>query len=492
MSFWLWKKRVQRLEAEKARLQERNAWLEGRVAQLEAQNRQLLASLAAAKKSSRTSSKPPSSDIVKAPARPGGRRRRSPHRKIGGQKGHPKHERPPFPPEHIDHHLAHRLNRCPVDPNHHIQPAPDRRRILQQVELVAKPFRITEHVAWGIWCQDCQQYHDAPFPQEVVAAGLCGPRLTSLVCYLKGKLHGSYSGIRDFLADVVGLKVSRGYIAKLLGKASAAFGPPWEQLVDLLPQQPLNNVDETGHKENGQRYWTWGFRAAQFVVFHIAPSRGAEVLQSLLGENFRGLLGCDYYGAYRKYARQCGALVQFCLAHLIRDIKYLCEFPDRSVQRYGSGLLQGLKSLFGTLHRKEALSAQAFARQLARAEEQIWEAALAPKAFPARFGGPKPHRLIKNMVQRFFQHGQAYFQFITTPGIDPTNNVAEQAMRFVVMDRHVTQGTRSWRGRQFSERLWTVMATCSLQGSSAFQWICQAITASFKRWPIPSLLLDSS
>ena len=89
-------------------------------------------------------------------------------------------------------------------------------------------------------------------------------------------------------------------------------------------------------------------------------------------------------------------------------------------------------------------------------------------------------------------HGEAYFQFITTPGIEPTNNVAERAMRFVVMDRHVTQGTRSWRGRQFSERLWTVMATCSLQQRSAFQWICQAISASFKRLAIPSLLLDSS
>ena len=52
------------------------------------------------------------------------------------------------------------------------------------------------------------------------------------------------------------------------------------------------------------------------------------------------------------------------------------------------------------------------------------------------------------MANRFRLHGKAYFEFITTPGIDPTNNVAEQAMRFVVIDRLITQGTRSVKGRQ--------------------------------------------
>ena len=364
MNLFGWKRRCRQLEAENRRLKERNAWLEKRLLEVEQKNTQLAQSLVAAKKNSTNSSKPPSTDIVKPQPEKRGKRSK---RRIGAQKGHPKHERLPFTPDQIDRQVPHRLQRCPVDPAHHIVPAEARKRTLQQVELVKDPFKMTEHVAYGIWCEDCQQYHDAPFSPEVVAAGLCGPRLSSLVCYLRGKLHGSVSGIRDFLADVVGVKVSRGYTAKLLGKASTAFGPAWKQLVDSLPHQDLNNVDETGHKENGQRYWTWCFRASRFVVFHIAPSRGAEVLRSILGENFQGILGCDYYGAYRKYARQCGVLVQFCMAHLIRDVKFLCEFPDRHVQRYGSGLLEGLKSLFWTLHRKEDLSAQTFEHALAKA-----------------------------------------------------------------------------------------------------------------------------
>ena len=49
----------------------------------------------------------------------------------------------------------------------------------------------------------------------------------------------------------------------------------------------------------------------------------------------------------------------------------------------------------------------------------------------------------RNLAKRFRENGEAYFRFITTPGIDPTNNLAEQAIRFVVIDRHITQGTRS-------------------------------------------------
>ena len=48
-------------------------------------------------------------------------------------------------------------------------------------------------------------------------------------------------------------------------------------------------------------------------------------------------------------------------------------------------------------------------------------------------------REAQNMANRFRKHGAAFFEFITTPGVDPTNNLAEQAIRFVVLDRKVTQ-----------------------------------------------------
>ena len=70
------------------------------------------------------------------------------------------------------------------------------------------------------------------------------------------------------------------------------------------------------------------------------------------------------------------------------------------------------------------------------------------------------------------------------------DRVADQAIRFIVIDRHVTQGTRSAKGQRANERLWTVIATCALQGCSAFEFILQAVQAYFQDAPSPSLLLD--
>jgi transposase len=91
-------------------------------------------------------------------------------------------------------------------------------------------------------------------------------------------------------------------------------------------------------------------------------------------------------------------------------------------------------------------------------------------------------------AKRFEKHGESYFTFITTPGVGPTNNLAEQAIRFVVIDRHITQGTRSESGQRWNERIWTVIATCVQQEKSVHDYLQEAVDAWFRNGPAPSLL----
>jgi transposase len=97
----------------------------------------------------------------------------------------------------------------------------------------------------------------------------------------------------------------------------------------------------------------------------------------------------------------------------------------------------------------------------------------------------KPSR---NLAKRFEAYGESYFRFITTPGVEPTNNLAEQAIRFVVIDRLITQGTRSEAGNRWCERIWTVIATCGQQGRSVFAYVAAAVAAWFDGTEAPSLL----
>jgi transposase len=125
------------------------------------------------------------------------------------------------------------------------------------------------------------------------------------------------------------------------------------------------------------------------------------------------------------------------------------------------------------------MTAAGFQRALEAAREQVMKAAttLVPEAKHAR-----------NLAKRFREQGEAYFRFITTLGIDPTNNLAEQAIRFVVIDRHITQGTRSEKGRRWCERIWTVTATCAQQGRAAFPFLLDSVQAHLRGTPPPSLL----
>lgn len=57
------------------------------------------------------------------------------------------------------------------------------------------------------------------------------------------------------------------------------------------------------------------------------------MLVEVLGEEFDSLLGCDYFRAYRKERKDFGVAVQFCLAHLLRDVKFLVEHPQAANRR---------------------------------------------------------------------------------------------------------------------------------------------------------------
>jgi transposase len=445
---------------------------------LQAVVEQLRKQLAAALKNSSNSSKPPSSDIVKPPKPqppPG-----PPRRKPGGQPGHTAHQRELFPPEMLaSAPTDYLLDACPGCGGHlHLTDA-EPIQIVQQVDILDVPLEIHEHRSHPTWCPHCRKTHYAPLPIAIERGGLAGPRLTTVIAYLKGVCHASFSTIRKFIRDVIGLTISRGQLAKIIAKVSRALQRPYEDILHQLPSEDVLNVDETGHKRNGQRQWTWCFRAELYTLFKIDPTRSGDVLIEVLGAEFDGVLGCDYFSAYRRYHREFGVALQFCLAHLIRDVKYLTTLPDARDRAYGERLLGGLRSLFAVIHRREELSARDFQSRLEAARDRVLR--LGTHEVPAT-------RACLNLAKRFEAHGESYFRFITTPGVAPTNNLAEQAIRFVVIDRLITQGTRSERGDRWCERIWTVLATCQQQGRSVFAYLEAAVSAWFQGDEAPSLL----
>jgi hypothetical protein len=89
---------------------------------------------------------------------------------------------------------------------------------------------------------------------------------------------------------VVQVTLSRGQLAKIITKVSQALEQPYQELLDQLPGQARLNVDETGHRDQGEQWSTWCFRARLYTLFKIDSTRSGDVLLEVFGEEFNGVL----------------------------------------------------------------------------------------------------------------------------------------------------------------------------------------------------------
>jgi transposase len=431
--------------------------LKNRIAQLE--------------KNSGNSSKPPSSDIIKPVKTQKSKRKR----KIGAQKGHKQNLRIPFNESQINEIVSLTLETCPKCGGT-LKATGETPIKHQQVELVEKPFFVKEYHLHRYWCKHCQCYHETKLEKEVERAGLFGQDLIALTAYMKSRCHMSYTTIQSFFADVFSLKVSTGFLVKQVRKASEAIKPAYDNLVKELPYTKHIHSDETGFKENGELRWIWCFRCEYYTVFYVASSRGSTVLNTLLGIGYMGIISSDFFSAYRKFKGVSKADLQFCWAHLIREVKFIAENGEKKGMEWGKRLLEQIREMFLLYNRRDRLQEANWRRKMLVCKEGIIKA----------FGYNVPiNKEAQNLSKRMHEWHGEYFGFIES-GVPPTNNASEQSIRRVVIDRKITQGTRSEWGNQWSGRIWSVLSTCDQRGENVMLFL-RSCVGSFLRGISPPL-----
>jgi len=317
----------------------------------------------------------------------------------------------------------------------------------------------------------------AQTPGGVAEGHLFGPRLEALIAHMKGSLHASYTSLAGFCRDVLGINVARSHVCNTIARVNDALAQPYEELARHVPTEPVLNIDESGWKDKGLKYWIWVFCTSAISFFCIAKSRGSKVLQEVLGKTYGGTIVSDFFSAYVKYA---SALQQFCLAHLIRDVKFLTTLPDETDTQFGERLLIEFKRLFHFWHLRQKIPKQRLDRLMFRIKDRVVQLA------QAHAGAERSKS--RTLAKRLVKHGDAIFRFLFDRAVSPTNNAAERSIRAAVIDRRITQGSRSLMGRQWNARIWTVLDTCRKQSRSAWQFLQEALSAHYFQSPAPSLL----
>jgi len=425
-------------------------------------------------KSPQNSSLPPSSQHPHAKP-PRGAAQGAKKKKQGGQPGHSQHQRALIPSQDCDAVVALKppaCRRCATKLQG-TDSQPLRHQVWELPEI--KP-QVIEYQRHRLTCPGCGASTCAALPPGV-PQGQSGPRLVAFTALLMGHFRQSKRRAAYFLEDLLKLPCSPALTVKMQTQVAAALQEPYEELRAALEEQPHVFMDESPTQQARQKAWLWTAVAPLFAVFAIFSSRKAEALAKLLGERFAGIIHCDRAKMYWQAPR-----LQWCWAHLKRDIQALIDHSDPQVKRLGYDLMRQVKLLFQHWrgYQSQKLTWQEFQRQMepvCREVNSLW--------LRGRYSGNP--RLVR-MCQEIFEHRDWLWTFVEVKGIEPTNNTAERALRPAVIYRKLSFGTQSASGSRFLERMLTISETCRLQDRSIFDYLVTAVEAHFSHQPAPSLL----
>ena len=421
---------------------------------------------------SRNSSQPPASDPPQQrypQSRPGS------GRKAGGQSGHLGKGRVFIPEEQITHRQdCYPPSRCACGGLIEAGPVHRRHQVLELPRIAPT---VTQYRLYAGRCQQCGQYHEAALPPGVPPY-VTGPRLLALIGLLTGGYRLSKRLVQGLLQDVFHLELSLGAISQSEARLSAALAPLVDEAHHYVQQAAVVHADETSHREKQELQWMWIAIACVVSVFKVQACRSTQAAKALLGEFFAGILVSDRYAAYNWVDLQRR---QLCWAHLLRDFTKIAE-REGSAGRIGRVLVENTHRMFSFWYhvREGTLSRADFAMHMLFLRHQI-ETAL-------QHGSQCDDAKTAQTCQHVLKMKAALWTFIETPGVEPTNNLAERTLRSYVIWRKISLGAQSRRGSVYIERVMTVVGSCKLQGRNILHFLTQAVQAGVGQGEQPSLV----
>jgi transposase len=422
-------------------------------------------------RNSQNSSQPPSQDrLEQKPAKePSG-----PPRKRGGQPGHRGHHRKLV--DDVDEVVIHKPIRCAGCDALLLgdDPAPYRHPVTE-LPLV-KP-KVIEHQMHSIDCPCCGQRNRGELPPEV-ASSWFGPNVISLVGLLMGRYRLSKRQVTHLVAECFGVTMAASRVVNHQQMLSQALAAPVAELEPVVKNEPVCNLDETSWRQVGapRRPWLWTVVTPQVTLFRIAPGRSRQIARDLLGETYGGVAGTERCSSYTWLARR-----QLCWSHLVRAFQKVLE---RGGDAYRIGwylkcqaeylLMRWARVRDGTLDYFEFLAE--FPAIQTQVRHWLTTGLTATSARTAE------------TCRRLLAADLDLWRFASVPGLEPTNNSAERALRHPLIWRRSSHGTPSDLGSRFVERILTVVETCRQQQRPVFDFLRDALMAYRTGQPAPSLL----
>jgi len=300
-------------------------------------------------------------------------------------------------------------------------------------------------------CRDCGLVFVSKHPDSP-KIGNFGIYLLVYVTMLKFHLRGVLRKIQDYLLYSNNFDISTKGIHDILLRVGDACKTDYLRTVERIHKSDWVHVDETGVHINGKPGWLWIFRSSNNdILVVIRESRGGKVVEEILGRDWKKPIIVDGWKAYNWLP-----IIQRCWSHLIREVDAFIE-----VSKEGKQLSEEIHARFNTL--KDILDKDMSRDERVSMKKKLdKDMEVLVKKYESFKELSKPVTYIRNGLGK-------WHTCILYPGMEPTNNLGEQAMREHVIIRKIIGCFRSESGAENYQYIASLLASWRLQEKNIFE-----------------------
>lgn len=322
-----------------------------------------------------------------------------------------------------------------------------------------QPVTVTEYRIAHYRCPCCYKEVVATRP-DCLLEGRFGKNIIAETTLLKYEDRLPHRKIQVALRRLHGLNICPATILDLTRRAADAVQSQYDEILERVRDAPILYVDETSINVQGEKHWIWAFTTPSETFIVIRKSRGMKVLMEVLTRRFKGIIVCDGWKPYAKFTKR----LQRCWAHLLRESKDLSGKIEEAVP-----LHKALKDLYdeitGALESDPPPQVRMELWKMAREKLQ--------QLITKEYISVKVEKLVGKISNGF----EYWFTFVIYPGVEPTNNRAERALREHVVLRKIIGTLRNDKGTSIHERIMTVLTTWEQNGLNSLQMLKSSLAS---------------
>ncbi len=336
----------------------------------------------------------------------------------------------------------------------------------------------------------------APSPARLIERGKFGISVWTSVLLDKFAYGRPSQRLLQDLADH-GLNMAPGTLAGGLQAIAPLFQPLDDALQSKLRTEPYWHADETRWAvfvdvlgKVGHRWYMWVFQSCSVVHYVVDKSRAAEVIIAELAGVDQGIISCDRYSGYKRFARlNPGVRLAFCWAHQRRDFLELANSYPESQE----WALQWVERI-GNLYHLNAVRLKLLIGSSERVHSQlVLEQAVQQMATDCAFGVanhetfPPAAKVLESMTA----HWTGLTVFVACPWVDIDNNQAERSIRAPVVGRKNFNGSGSEGSAELAATMYSLFATMKLWGLNLRTWLTTYLQACADNGNVPPAAIDA-